>query len=236
MCFHLSLVFSLSTRRPGHLIYVPYLDLFLSPYAQVTWPTSMPFTETRSRTETSTTCPPQPYLIYILLSLYAQASWSTSAPSTETRSATIIYTTCGRPSPPGIICIYCFLYVHRPPGRLPRILPEHAGLQEPPQPAPPHGIICIYGISIVSFVCVCISHIIQLTPQEFFMCTGLLADFRAFYRNTLAYKNIHNLRPGAEARVLGEAPPSFEPTININSRRLAEARAEVLQRADPTGK
>jgi len=98
--------------------------------------------------------PPLPprYHMYILLSLCAQASWPTSAHSTGTRWPTRTSTTCPPPRYHMYIrylyrffcvCVYLsyhtthttrVLYVHRPPGRFPSILPEHARLQEYSQP------------------------------------------------------------------------------------------------------
>jgi hypothetical protein len=62
---------------------------------------------------------------------------------------------------------------------------------------------------------------------------GLHSDFRAFYRNTLAYKNIRNLRSNTESQLASREEFSFEPQLDRNSRRLERARESVLQRSDP---
>lgn len=62
---------------------------------------------------------------------------------------------------------------------------------------------------------------------------GLHAHFRAFYRNTLAYKNIRNLKSNTESQLASREEYSFEPQLDSNSRRLEHARESVLHRSDP---
>jgi hypothetical protein len=62
---------------------------------------------------------------------------------------------------------------------------------------------------------------------------GLHAQFRSFYRNTLAYKNIRNLKSNSESQLASREEYSFEPHIDSHSRRLERARESVLQCSDP---
>eukprot|EP00967_Tisochrysis_lutea_P120106 scaffold196647_cov32-Tisochrysis_lutea.AAC.1 len=62
---------------------------------------------------------------------------------------------------------------------------------------------------------------------------GLHSDFRSFYRNTLAYKNIRNLKPGTESQLAQCEEFSFEPQLDHRSRRLERAREVLRQQTNP---